>query len=436
MVARCLRPTVVRGNRRATVDSPRTCGLLGRLLPVLFFRLSLSTTSLFAADVVVHDADELLTALADAVAGTTIVLADGSYETTRTLRLKSEATSKRPIVVRAENDRRATISGRFGLLVEKSAHVLIEGLKFEHSNHSRAIEIKHSTQVRVRNCTFRLQEDEDQSTHWVYVTGSSSHVVVSDCLFEEKHRRGCFVTLGGTEEDDEPPNQVVRHCTIADCTFRNVGPRVKNGMEAIRLGDSDLSRSDAHCVVKGNFFENCDGDPEVVSVKCCLALITGNTFRDCYGSLCLRHGDRSRVTHNVFVCTDGKPGVGGIRIYGCDHEVTHNQLTGLTGKDDEGPLVLGNGETDEGPLTARFRPQRVRIAHNTLTDCVYSSIDVGYDNDGKLTLPSLNCVIEHNTITSDSGTLVNLVTPTPTLLWRDNQLVAPGGGSCRCGDPR
>lgn len=256
--------------------------------------------------------------------------------------------------------------------------------------------------------------------------GQSSHVSVLECDFADKTRRGCFLTLGGTEEKDDPPNQVVQHCRIEDCTFRNVGPRVKNGMEAVRLGDSDLSMSSAHAVLRGCTFENCDGDPEVVSVKCCDVLIEQNAFRNCHGSLCLRHGNRNTVSDNSFLCIDGKEGVGGIRIYGCDHTVTGNTLTGLTGRGDEAPLVLCNGETDEGPLNARFRPQRVRIAGNRLTDCVDSSIDIGYDDGGKLVLPSLDCLIEANHLESRTGTLVRIVNPSPTLRWRNNTFIARG----------
>lgn len=34
--------------------------------------------------------------------------------------------------------------------------------------------------------------------------------------------------------------------------------------------------SEAHCVLTGCTFGNCDGDPEVVSVKCCRVLIEGS----------------------------------------------------------------------------------------------------------------------------------------------------------------
>jgi poly(beta-D-mannuronate) lyase len=376
-----------------------------------------------ASTIRVRTAEDLAESLRKLEPGDAIVLADGTYESSGTLKLTTAGTQQEPIVIRAAHPGKAVVAGRFGLRIEKSAHVVVEGLAFTHSNHSRAVEVKHSSHVTIRDCTFRLNEDVDQSTHWVYLTGTSSHVTIRGCLFEEKHKRGCFVTLDGTEQDQQPPHQVVQHCRIENCTFRNVGPRVSNGMEAVRLGDSSLSMSEAHCVLSGCTFENCDGDPEVVSVKCCRVHIEGNTFRDCQGGLCLRHGNHNRATRNTFVCTHGKPGVGGVRIYGCDHEITHNRLTGLTGKGDEAPLVLCNGETDTGPLNARFRPQRVRIAHNVLTDCVHSSIDIGYNDGGKLKLPSMDCVIEDNTLDSGTGTLVNIISPPRNLTWRDNTLV-------------
>lgn len=199
------------------------------LLPLI----SIASGESLAATSRVNTAVELADSMRGAAAGDVVQLAAGEYVTTRTLKVNTAGTMQSPIVLRAAEPGTAVIAGRFGLVIEKSEHVVVEGLTFTHSNHSRAIEVKHSAHIEIRNCTFRLNEAVDQSTHWVYVTGTSSHVTIRDCLFEEKHKRGCFVTLDGTEEDDTQANQIVQHCRIENCTFRNVGPRMDNGMEAV-----------------------------------------------------------------------------------------------------------------------------------------------------------------------------------------------------------
>ncbi len=374
--------------------------------------------------IAVDDVKSLDAALKDLRAGDLVEVAPGRYVTKATLRIRVMGTPDRSVVIRARDIGEVEIAGTHGFLVEKSSHVTVEGFRFTHSSNSKAVEIKNSSYVSISRNHFRLTEDVDEQTHWVYLAGESAQCTISHNLFESKSQPGCFVTLDGTRSADGETGQIVRDVEVTGNHFRDIGPRIKNGKEAVRLGSSKLSMSHSGCVVRGNLFENCDGDPEVVSVKCCDATINENTFRDCQGGLCLRHGNRNRADANVFVCTAGKESVGGIRVYGTDHLVTNNVMFQLTGRGDEAPLVLSNGETDEGPLDARFRPQRVLMAHNSLIDCVNSSIDIGYDDGGKLKLPSLDCIVANNLVVSSSGVLVRIINESPTLAFGGNLLFA------------
>ncbi|MEO0875758.1 MAG: chondroitinase-B domain-containing protein, partial [Bacteroidota bacterium] len=51
-----------------------------------------------------------------------------------------------------------------------------------------------------------------------------------------------------------------------------------------------MSLSSGYTIVEHNLFEDCDGDPEIVSVKSCDNIIRHNTFLASYGTLSLRHG--------------------------------------------------------------------------------------------------------------------------------------------------
>ena len=56
-----------------------------------------------------------------------------------------------------------------------------------------------------------------------------------------------------------------------------------------------MSLSSGYTVVEFNLFEDCDGDPEIVSVKSCDNIIRHNTFLKSYGTLSLRHGNKRNL---------------------------------------------------------------------------------------------------------------------------------------------
>ena len=142
---------------------------------------------------------------------------------------------------------------------------------------------------------FRVYED---------ATDFSMH----NSLFDGKYVTGVFVRL------DFPKNYFIKHCV-----FRNFPETSSsNGGETIRLATSAFEKDDAFCTIDSCFFENCEGDPETVSVKC-----SSNTIRNCVFDnrkrLVLRHGNSSTVENCIFIKS-------GIRVYGSNHVFRNIQL--------------------------------------------------------------------------------------------------------------
>ena len=174
-----------------------------------------------------------------------------------------------------------------------------------------------------------------------------------------------------------------------------------------------MTTQSAYTVVENNVFEDCDGDPEIVSVKSCDNIIRGNTFRRCLGTLCLRQGQRNLAEGNFFY-GEGKTaefegrtiGCGGIRGYGKDHLITGNYMEGLTGDTWDAGLTLTNGDATNSSTnySAHFLPENVQITGNTLIDCV-SGIEIGYTNGGKYSKKPVGCVISGNTLVNSPVTI-------------------------------
>jgi len=305
--------------------------------------------------------------------------------------------------------------------------VVIEGLDFVNQG-KHALRLRGCQYVRITRNRFSLRKN-NQKSWWVYLDAAKSgHNRIDHNLFENKRELGNCIAIEGSEA---PGLQVSQHDRIDHNHFRNVGPRHKqNGGETIRLGWSRMYASKAFTTVEENLFENCDGDAEIISVKCSDTVLRRNTFRDCQGALVLRHGDRSVVEANFFICTKGKQGVSGVRVIGDDHRIVNNYFEGLTGKGIYRPLVLMNGDTVSGTYTGDYHQvRRVLVAHNTWVDCVETALDIGRVNR-KGPLEVKDAVIANNLVVGTAATksganLVEVHGRPENLTWSGNIMYHP-----------
>ncbi|ATB27089.1 chondroitinase-B domain-containing protein [Melittangium boletus] len=315
----------------------------------------------------VSTAAQLTTALANATAGTTIVLANGTYTKSGAFSLNKSGTASSPITLRAANRGKALISGGAFLQVSGAAYVVIEGLKFTNTGNS-AVVIDKSHHVRLTRNTFALTEDGTE-VKWLNIKGGGSHHHQIDHNdFGHKSDPGPVIAMDG-----DYSTQMTQYDVIEYNHFHDVGPRLSNGLETIRLGLSSVSLFNAYATVQYNLFENCDGDPEFISIKSGGNAIRYNTIRTSQGQLTARHGNNNSIYGN-FILGDGtKAGVGGIRLYGTDHKVYNNYLDKLT----DDALLIDGGDHDGGPtsgnadasvLSKHWRVYRAEVVHNTIVN--------------------------------------------------------------------
>ena len=202
--------------------------------------------------------------------------------------------------------------------------------------------------------------------------------------------------------------------------FRNNTPRVTNEKETIRLGVSDLSHKDAFTIVENNLFEDCDGDPEIVSVKSNCDTVRNNTFRRCLGTISLRQGNNSVVSGNfVFgqektaIFDGGTIGCGGVRVYGLNHKIYNNYFEGLTGSKWDAACTLTNGDVTNAStsLSSHFIPENIVFSNNTFVNNV-SNIEIGFNNNGEYGKAPINCIITNNIIQASVNPLVKYYSST------------------------
>jgi poly(beta-D-mannuronate) lyase len=389
---------------------------------------------------------EFRNALKTAEPGIPIVLSDGEYDLSGDVFITSKGLERKPIRIASKHKGKARIVGDSHFILTAAEHLIIEGLNFESTN-GPAIELRGCSNVRVTRNIFHLKET--RRGLWILIDGIkgdtvrlSSHNRIDHNLFEKKSQLGNFITIEGTMRSQP---QVSKYDRIDHNLFADIGPRVENVLEAIRVGSSQYSLSSGFTLVEDNLFERCDGDPEYISIKSSDNTIRHNTFRECLGSLSLRHGNRNTVDGNyilgngrtgAFLDSTGKTwtlGTGGVRFYGNGMRIINNYFEGLTGKlwDATFAITSGNAEYGDGqPLTKHFRIHDAIIASNTLVNNT-SNLEIGYDGGGFQGnwwhLPPTGLRIESNIIVGKQDTLIKTFNRPLNTTWKKNIVWANGG---------
>ncbi|MBW8764486.1 MAG: discoidin domain-containing protein [Microbacterium sp.] len=292
--------------------------------------------------------------------GDTIVLKNGSYSVSSAVSLGSSAsgTSSEPVTIKAETVGGVTLTGSSSFSFSGVHDVSIQGFKFTQST---TIDVGSSSKAVdfIRNEFVFAQSAE----HNLIVRSDDSEVAYN--WFHGKSTIGVYLGIEGPGTDTVAKNSHIHHNYFSDQTFTG-----GNGGESIRLGTSPKALSSGGAIVEYNLFEDADGDPEAISVKSSGHTIRYNTIRNSKGGIVLRHGNNNKVLSNYILNGDN-----GIRIYGNDHVIMNNYVSGISNVD--GAIVVGSGTVRDHFVgeSAESRkqydaPDRIRIGLNTVVNNV------------------------------------------------------------------
>jgi len=396
------------------------------ILLTFFFLLPYSSIDAQTFD----DPDDLADAVNAATNGGIFIVENGTYNDFEAT-FEVVATAGNRVIIKAETIGGVVLTGESHFVIRKSAYVTLEGFIFDGQGEDTLVKLEGSNNIRITRNIFELETSE--SIKWVFVGGvwndntypfdfPSHHNRIDHNTFQNKNTPGHYITIDGSFDDtgSEEVYYQSQYDRIDHNYFKNNGPRAVNEQESIRIGWSEMSLSSGFTIVEHNLFEDCDGDPEIVSVKSCDNIIRHNTFKRSYGTLSLRHGNRNRVEGNYFF-GDGKPVgtslagsdlyTGGIRIYGTDHIIINNYMEGLNGTRWDAPITLTLGDAIDGQsssLSKHFRAERVTIAFNTLINNSHG-IEIGYDNNDNYNKDLEDIIIANNLISGSENSLVEIV---------------------------
>ncbi len=328
------------------------------------FLLPTASTA-WATDFTVSSASEISNAMNSAQPGDVLIMSDGVWNN-QDIDFAGDGNASNPITLRAQTPGEVQLTGDSQLSISGS-YLVVDGLNFEgggSNSMSYLIQFRGSQgdadHCRLTNTQILNYNAPDRSHqyHWVEIFGQDNRV--DHCRFEGQDHEG--VTLVVRLDNN---GQAARH-QIDNCAFLNrpVG-RDSNGHEMMRIGTSARNTISAQVVVENNLFQNCDGEIEIISNKSSDNIYRYNTFRNCAGTLTLRHGSGATVDGN-FILGEGKNRSGGIRVVDADHVIVNNYIANIDDRADAAiSLVAG---IDGGPANGYQPVANIDIHNNTIVD--------------------------------------------------------------------
>ncbi len=351
------------------------------------------------ADFIVNNADDIETAMETAQSGDTLIMTDGTW-TDQEIDFVGIGAVGNPITLRPQTPGGVLLTGVSQMRISGS-YLVVSGLHFkdgtiENSDHVVQFRgpLGEATNCRFTNSVIESYSGPDLNDKYHYVSLYGQHNRIDHNRFLDQQNIGPQIVAWL----DESANPISAFHQIDSNHFGDRPRGWANGFEGIRLGDSDTSGVDAHIVVENNLFERVDGEIEIISSKSNFNIFRFNTFRQCKGTLTLRHGNSNTVEGNFFLGEDTEDS-GGIRVVGQDHTIINNYIANV-GDEADGAISIAAGVPNT-PLNGYLQVRDAVIAYNTILNVAGAGItfDWGIGSSNRSLLPA-DLTIEGNLISS------------------------------------
>lgn len=336
----------------------------------------LTTLQVWANKLSVSTTQELVNSGLQAKAGDTIVIKSGNYLNCNLL-LSAKGTMQNQVVFMAEKSGTVFFTGNSYLHIT-GTYITVSGVVFKNGysgkNHvwqfSHGKEVANNSRITassIQDFNNPLRLDEN---HWLTLSGKNNRV--DHCNFTDKTNLGVLVAV--LLDDDR--SRINNH-TIDSNYFGIRKPLGSNAGELIRVGVSQHCTFYSNTTIKNNFFEYCDGETEIISIKSCGNKVVGNVFKECQGAVVLRHGNDNTVEGNLFYGND-KEGTGGVRVINEGNWIINNFMSHCKGQGFRSPLAIMAGVFNS-PANRYLPVKDAVIANNTFLNCSPFSISEGKD---------------------------------------------------------
>jgi poly(beta-D-mannuronate) lyase len=361
-----------------------------------------------ARTVNVSTSAQLSSAASGAQPGDCIVAANGTYAG---FTISADGTASSPIVIQSQNLGGAVIGSGI-VRIHGARYVTLEGFRITSGGGSTTLDgetrsvivsIADSNNCRVTRCNFK-PSGHGNGTGFVMLNGNSNNNRVDHNDFGPNTVDGVHYvwptgnrqgrpTLTRTQwaNGEGPFNPNMARDTQVDHNYFH--DMASGTAECIVLGGLGMTGDyeDLRTVVEYNLFTNCDGDPELVSIKSSSNIVRYNTVRTSGGGFVSRAGNKNQIYGN-FSLQGGKGH--GIRIHEMDHVVYNNYIENTS----DYPMNIASGHAYNDPNFSHAQVKRAKVAHNTIVNINTRPVIFGWGNSGTRTLPPTDSVFANNVL--------------------------------------
>jgi poly(beta-D-mannuronate) lyase len=332
-----------------------------------------------ANTILVKNSAELSKATKIAKPGDIIILQNGEWKNVN-IALDCNGNKEQPIIFKAQTSGKVLITGESKLSIGGN-YIIVDGLYFTNGYAGRDAVIKFridknkiANNCRVTNIVINDFNNPQRmnENNWVIFYGKKNQL--DHCSFIDKKNMGVLLSVTLEDKRSQENFHSIDHNYFG---FRK--PLASNSGEIIRVGVSEQCEFNSNTQIVDNFFEHCDGETEIISIKSGQNVIRNNFFKECQGAVVLRHGDFNTVENNIFL-GNNKEGTGGVRIINKGQWVVNNFFYQCRGVGFRSSLSVMNGV----PNSPAFRYVPVTdavIANNTFFDCGPISLCEGSDTE-------------------------------------------------------
>jgi len=341
--------------------------------------LVLITLSANASTILVKNIDELKKANKEAKPGDIIILQNGEWNNV-SISLNCNGTKELPITFKAQTAGKVIITGNSKLLLGGD-YIIVDGFYFikGFAGDDAIIKFRVNNNELANNCRVTNTVINDfnnpkrmDDNYWVMLYGK--HNRIDHCSFQNKKNMGVLMAVILDDERSRENFHSIDHNYFG---FRL--PLASNTGEMIRVGVSQHCEFNSNTQITDNFFEHCDGETEIISIKSGSNYVRNNLFKECQGSVVLRHGDYNTVENNIFL-GNGKDGTGGVRVINKGQWVVNNLFYKCRGEWFRTPLSIMNG-VPNSPANRYVAVTEALIANNSFVECTPIGLGIGSDTE-------------------------------------------------------
>jgi poly(beta-D-mannuronate) lyase len=372
-------------------------------LKILFLHCSLLASLISVADtIVVKNQQELATANSTVKPGDIVILQNGEWKNVL-LSLTCSGTKELPITFKAQTAGKVLITGNSKLKIGGN-YIVVDGFYFlnGYAGAEPVISFRNNADEIANNCRVTNTVINDfnnpkrlNENYWVSLYGK--HNRLDHCSFFNKKNIGVLLAVILDDDRSRENFHLIDHNYFGVRT-----PLASNAGEMIRVGVSEHCQFNSNTQIVDNYFEHCDGETEIISIKSCRNTIRNNLFKECQGSVVLRHGDYNTVESNVFL-GNNKEGTGGVRIINKGQWVVNNLFYKCRGEGFRSPLSIMNG-VPNSPANRYVAVTEALVANNSFIES--TPIGFGIGSDKERSVPPNDVQFLNNVFYNKSDSLI------------------------------